>query len=71
MPIAVPKGGDLVHQGARVTVENAEEIMISFMMVSTYLTSKFLKPDIVVKRPFCLVESCIDGSSPDPVSTVV
>ena len=40
-PIAVPKGGDVVHHGASVTVENAEEIVISFMMVSTYLTSKY------------------------------
>ena len=40
-PIAVPKGGDIIHQGAVLSVENTDEIMVSFKMISTYLTSKY------------------------------
>ena len=30
----------MIHQGATISIENTDEIMISFMMISTYLTSK-------------------------------
>jgi hypothetical protein len=39
--VSLPKGGDIVHHGASVTVENVDEVMIAFKMVSTYLTSEF------------------------------
>ncbi len=31
--------GDILHHGAHVTVEDATEIMVSFLSVSTYLTN--------------------------------
>ncbi len=37
--VRFPNDGDVLHHGARVTVENATEIMVSFLAVSTYLTN--------------------------------
>ena len=39
-PIATPKGGDVIHQGASLKVENTKEIMITFETLGTYLSSK-------------------------------
>ena len=37
-PIAIPKGGDVIHQGASIKVENAKAISMTFETVGTYLT---------------------------------
>ena len=38
-PIAVPRSGGVIHNGATVTLQNANDLGISFHSVSTYLTS--------------------------------
>jgi len=39
-PIATPKGGDIVHHGARIIIENTNNVRFAYKMMDGLLTSK-------------------------------